>query len=145
MAQTDLVCSSCVGRRTVNNIVMKVNSKVMVTTVPPSRPLAYTRRPIFVSASVHQCRWMLLCVCELNKICGNFLFRQFIKSPSVVLYPSSQVSRVRACLGSGTRAAERFALRLAMRRSLAVLGGFGSKTQQTNTFIVWSEEYFIVE
>jgi hypothetical protein len=32
---------------------MKVNSKVMVTTVPPSRPLAYTRRPIFVSASVH--------------------------------------------------------------------------------------------
>jgi hypothetical protein len=25
----------------------------MVTTVPPTRPLAYTRRPIFVSASVH--------------------------------------------------------------------------------------------
>jgi hypothetical protein len=41
-----------VGRRTVNNIVMKVNSKVMVTTVPPDRPLAYKRRPIFVSASV---------------------------------------------------------------------------------------------
>jgi hypothetical protein len=49
MVQTDLVCSKCVGRRTVNNI-MKVNSKVMVTTVPP---LAYTRRPIFVFASVH--------------------------------------------------------------------------------------------
>jgi hypothetical protein len=32
--------------------MMKVNSKVMVTTVPPCRPLAYTRRPIFVSASV---------------------------------------------------------------------------------------------
>jgi hypothetical protein len=53
MAQTDLVCSECVGRRTVNNILMKVNSKVMVTTVPPDHPLAYTRRPIFVSASVH--------------------------------------------------------------------------------------------
>jgi hypothetical protein len=54
MAETDLVCSKCVGRRTVNNIMMKINSKVMVTTVPPSRPLAYTRRPIFVSASVQQ-------------------------------------------------------------------------------------------
>jgi hypothetical protein len=54
MAETDLVCSKCVGRRRVNNIMMKVNSKVMVTTVPPSRPLAYTRRPIFVSASVHR-------------------------------------------------------------------------------------------
>jgi hypothetical protein len=53
MAQMDLVCSKCLGRRTVNNNVMKVNSKVMVTTVPPSRPLAYTRQPIFVSASVH--------------------------------------------------------------------------------------------
>jgi hypothetical protein len=52
MAQTDLVCSKCAGRRTVNNIVMKEKSKIMVTTVPPSRPLAYTRRPIFVSASV---------------------------------------------------------------------------------------------
>jgi hypothetical protein len=57
MAQTDLVCSKCVGRRTVNNIMMKENSKVMVTTVPPSRPLAYTRRPIFVSARVRtSCR-----------------------------------------------------------------------------------------
>jgi hypothetical protein len=53
MAQTDLVCSKCVGRRTVNNIMIKVNSKVMVTTVPPDQPLAYTRRPIFVSSSVH--------------------------------------------------------------------------------------------
>jgi hypothetical protein len=53
MAQTDLVCSKCVGRQTVNNIVMKVNNKIMVTTVPLSRPLAYTRRLIFVSASVH--------------------------------------------------------------------------------------------
>jgi hypothetical protein len=53
MPQKDLVCSKCVGRRTVNNIMMKVNSKVMVTTVPPDQPLAYTRRPIFVSASVH--------------------------------------------------------------------------------------------
>jgi hypothetical protein len=33
--------------------MMKVNNKVMVTTVPPDRPLAYTRRPIFVSAGVH--------------------------------------------------------------------------------------------
>jgi hypothetical protein len=53
MAQTDLVGSKHVGRRTVNNIIMKVNSKVMVTTVPPDRPLTYKRRPIFVSASVH--------------------------------------------------------------------------------------------
>jgi hypothetical protein len=53
MAQTDLVCSKCVGRRTVNNIMMKANSKVLVTAVPPDQPLAYTRRPIFVSASVH--------------------------------------------------------------------------------------------
>jgi hypothetical protein len=53
MAQTDLVCSKCVGKRTVNNIMMKVNSKVMVTTVPPDQPLAYTRRAVFVSASVH--------------------------------------------------------------------------------------------
>jgi hypothetical protein len=35
--------------------MIKVNSKVMVTTVPPDQPLAYTRRPIFVSASVHKC------------------------------------------------------------------------------------------
>jgi hypothetical protein len=54
MAQTDLVCSKCVGRRNVNNIVMKVNSRVMVTTVPPSRALACTRRPIFVSVSVQE-------------------------------------------------------------------------------------------
>jgi hypothetical protein len=54
MAQTDLFFSKCVGRRTVNNIVMKVNGKVMVTTVPPSQPLAYTRRQIFVSASVQK-------------------------------------------------------------------------------------------
>jgi hypothetical protein len=47
MAQTDLVCSKCVGRRTVNNIMLKVNSKVMVKTVPPGRQLAYTRRPFF--------------------------------------------------------------------------------------------------
>jgi hypothetical protein len=53
MAQTYLVCSKCVGRRIVNNIMMKVNSKVVVTTVPPGRPLAYTRQPIFDSASVH--------------------------------------------------------------------------------------------
>jgi hypothetical protein len=53
MAQTDLVCSKCVGRQTVNNIVITVNSRVMVTTVQPSQPLAYTRRPIFVSASAH--------------------------------------------------------------------------------------------
>jgi hypothetical protein len=53
MPQTDLVCSKCVGRRTVNNIMMKINSKVMVTTVPPDQPLAYSRRLIFVSASVH--------------------------------------------------------------------------------------------
>jgi hypothetical protein len=52
MAQTDLVCSKCVGRRTANNIMIKVNIKVMVTSVPPDQPLAYTRRPIFVSASV---------------------------------------------------------------------------------------------
>jgi hypothetical protein len=32
-----------------------------------------------------------------------------------------------------------------MHRSLAVMGGFGSKTQQTNSFVVWSEEYFIIE
>jgi hypothetical protein len=61
MTQTDLVCSKCVGRQTVNNIVMKVNSKVMVTTVPPSQPLAYTRRPIFISASV--CTKFLLELC----------------------------------------------------------------------------------
>jgi hypothetical protein len=59
MSQTDLVCSKCVGRRTVNNIMMKVNSKVMVTTVPPDQPLTYTRRPIFVSASVHKATKML--------------------------------------------------------------------------------------
>jgi hypothetical protein len=53
MAKTGLVCSKCVGRRTVNNIMMKVNSKVMVTTVPPGRPFVYIRRPISVSASVH--------------------------------------------------------------------------------------------
>jgi hypothetical protein len=53
MTQTDLVCSKCVGRRAVNNIMMKVNSKVMVTTVPPSRPLACTGWPIFVSTRVH--------------------------------------------------------------------------------------------
>jgi hypothetical protein len=53
MAQTDLDCYKCVGRRTVNNIVIKAKSKVMVTTVPPDRPLACTRRPIFVSANVH--------------------------------------------------------------------------------------------
>jgi hypothetical protein len=53
MAQMDLVCSKCVGRQTVNNIMMKANSKVMVTTVPPDQPLAYTWRPIFVSVSVH--------------------------------------------------------------------------------------------
>jgi hypothetical protein len=35
MAQTGLV-----GRQTVNNIMIKVNSKVMVTTVPPNQPLA---------------------------------------------------------------------------------------------------------
>jgi hypothetical protein len=52
MALTDLVCSKCVGRRTVNNIMMKVNSKVIVTTVLPDRPLAHTMRPFFVSASV---------------------------------------------------------------------------------------------
>jgi hypothetical protein len=52
-AQTDLVCSKCVGRRIVNSIMMKVNIKFMVTTVQTSRPLAYTRRPIFVSAGVH--------------------------------------------------------------------------------------------
>jgi hypothetical protein len=46
MAQTDLVCSKCVGRRTVNNIMMKVNSKVIVT-VPPGRPLAYTERAFY--------------------------------------------------------------------------------------------------
>jgi hypothetical protein len=52
MAQTDLVCSKYVGRRTVNNIIMKVNSKGIVTTVQPDQPLAYTR-PIFVSTRVH--------------------------------------------------------------------------------------------
>jgi hypothetical protein len=62
MAQTDLVCSKCVGRQTVNNIMMKVNGKVMVTTVPPSPPLAYTRRPIFVSASVQHIK----CLFHLN-------------------------------------------------------------------------------
>jgi hypothetical protein len=30
----------------------------MVTTVPPDRPLAYRRRPIFVFASVHSRTWM---------------------------------------------------------------------------------------
>jgi hypothetical protein len=54
MSQTDLVCAKCVGRRTVNNILMKVNSKVMVTTVAPDQPLAYTRLPIFVSESVRK-------------------------------------------------------------------------------------------
>jgi hypothetical protein len=39
------------------------------------------------------------------------------------LYSLSQGSRARACLGSRTRVAERFASRLAMRRSLAVMGG----------------------
>jgi hypothetical protein len=53
MAQTDLVGANCVGRRRVSNIMMKVNSKVMVTTAQPGRPLAYTRRPIFVSVSAH--------------------------------------------------------------------------------------------
>jgi hypothetical protein len=53
MALTYLVCSKCVGRRTVNNIMMKVNSKFMLTTVPTNRPLAYTRWPIFVSASLY--------------------------------------------------------------------------------------------
>jgi hypothetical protein len=53
MAQTGLVCSKCVGRRTVNNIMIKVNSKVMVTTVPPDQPLAHTSVQFFVSASVH--------------------------------------------------------------------------------------------
>jgi hypothetical protein len=52
MTHAGLVCFKCVGSRTVNNIMMKVNSKVMVTTVPPDRPLAHTRRPIFYSASV---------------------------------------------------------------------------------------------
>jgi hypothetical protein len=33
--------------------MMKVNSKVMVTTVPPDRPLAKPRRPIFVSVGVN--------------------------------------------------------------------------------------------
>jgi hypothetical protein len=33
MAQTDLVCSKCVGRQTVNNIVMTVQRHVLVTTV----------------------------------------------------------------------------------------------------------------
>jgi hypothetical protein len=54
MSQTDLVCAKCVGRRTVNNIMMKVNSKVMVTTVAPDQPLVNTRRPIFVSASARK-------------------------------------------------------------------------------------------
>jgi hypothetical protein len=60
MTQTDLVCSKCVGRRTVNNIMMKVNSKFMVISVPPDQPLAYTERPIFVSANVHDCVALLL-------------------------------------------------------------------------------------
>jgi hypothetical protein len=54
MSQTDLVCSKCVGRQTVNNITMKVNSEAMVTSVPPDQPLAYTRLPIFASASVRK-------------------------------------------------------------------------------------------
>jgi hypothetical protein len=33
--------------------MMKVYSKVMVTSVQPGRPLAYTRQPISVSVSVH--------------------------------------------------------------------------------------------
>jgi hypothetical protein len=70
MAQTDLVCSKCVGRRTVNNIMMKVNSKVMVKTVPPDQPLAYTRRPIFVSASVP----ILLHDKEFWQVLWNFNF-----------------------------------------------------------------------
>jgi hypothetical protein len=60
MAQTDLVCSKCVRRQTVNNIMMKVNSNVMVTAVPPDQPLAYTRWPIFVSASVHRETFLFL-------------------------------------------------------------------------------------
>jgi hypothetical protein len=71
MAQTDLVCSKCVERRTVNNIMMKVNSKVMVTTVPPDQPLAYTRRPIFVSASL-----------QIIKLCSHVV--QIIKLCSLV-------------------------------------------------------------
>jgi hypothetical protein len=46
------------GRQVVNNIMMKVNSKVMVTTVLPDQPLAYTRWPIFVSASVHEAMYV---------------------------------------------------------------------------------------
>jgi hypothetical protein len=52
MAQTDLVCSKCVGRRTVNN-TMKVNSKVMVTTVTPDRPLAYIQGGQFLFPRVY--------------------------------------------------------------------------------------------
>jgi hypothetical protein len=70
MAQTDLVCSKCVGRRTVNNIMMKVNSKVMVRTVLPYWPLAYTRWPTFVSVSVHMC----ICTYAHKYTCNTFLF-----------------------------------------------------------------------
>jgi hypothetical protein len=84
MAQTDLVCSKCVGRRTVSNIMMKVNSKVMVTTVPPSRPLAYTRRPIFVSASVYVC---MLCACKIIYL-KSFAGVRIVLKPNNFIVPS---------------------------------------------------------
>jgi hypothetical protein len=52
--------------------MMKVNSKVMVTTVPPDWPLAYTRRPIFVSASAHPTTFLRNFITAVCVLCCYF-------------------------------------------------------------------------
>jgi hypothetical protein len=74
---------------------------------------------------------------DFLKVCDNgwfteqctFWYKRRFES-WLLLYPLSQGSRVRACLGFGTRVAERFVLRLAMRRSLAVMGGLVVKPKR---------------
>jgi hypothetical protein len=43
---------------------VRANSKVMVTAVLPDQPLAYTRWPVFVSASVHTTDWVTVANCD---------------------------------------------------------------------------------